>query len=796
MLKNYLITAWRNLLRYKAFSIINILGLSIGIACCILVGLFTLDELSYDEQNKDADRIYRIVKDFVNDNGSKTPDATSPPALATAIKNNIPEAEYVTRLFPRGWGNNFYVRHGEKKFIEENLCHADSSIFDVFTIPFVKGNPKTALNDPNAIVLTESTAKKYFGSENPIGKTLDVDNWPVKVVTGVIKDIPDNAHFKIDILASLKSLDQGKRLSQTWGWYSFYTYVKLKPGADITLFDKKVRTLVKKYQPQDKNFFYSQSLSSIHLNSNLQSELRPNSNKSYLYIFGTIALFILLIACINYINLTTARSSLRAKEIGVRKISGALKQALMSQFLAESVVIAVIASIAAIVIAQMLLPAINNICEKKLMLGWSGNYLIIIYVFVFAILIGFLAGIYPALYLSSFSPLMTLKGKIPTGFKNANLRKILVVAQFTISITLIAGTIIVMQQIDFIRNAKLGLDKDHVIMINDISYLTPDEKNTLKNELLQLPGIKKVATADGLIGGQNWTRMVRYKNAQNSQLINFLNIDEDYIDALNIKLKYGRKFSREYPSDQDDGIILNETAIKELGVPAPFIGQQIVWGENKQTGEVTYSKVIGIVKDFHFASMRNEIQPFAFVTKKSREWILAVKLNGANIQETLAEIKKAWEKNVKSRPFQYTFLDDTYATLYVSDMHFKAIFFYLTFVSIFIACLGLFGFPMFITDQRIREIGIRKVLGASVSEIVRLLSKDLLELVIIASLIAFPLAWWAMNAWLQNFAYRINIGWWVFFLAGILAIAIALATLSFQAIKAAMANPAKSLRTE
>jgi putative ABC transport system permease protein len=792
MFKNYLKTAWRNFLKYKFFSVINITGLALGLACCILAGLFIIDELSYDRQNKDATRIYRVVKDFINDDGGKTPDATTPPAIATAIQKEIPEVEHVTRLFPRGWGNNFYVRSGEKKFMEENLYHADSSVFEVFTIPFVKGDPKTALDDPNAIVLTESAATKYFGREDPIGKTLDVDDWPPKVVTAVIKDIPRNAHFKIDMIASLKSLDAGGRLNQAWGWYSFYTYMKLKPGSGIASVDKKIRAIVKKNQPADRNYFYSQALTSIHLSSHLGSELMPNSDKSYLYIFGTIVLFIILIACINYVNLTTSRSSLRAKEIGVRKISGAARSALAWQFLGESVMFSLVASIVSVAIAQFLLPAVNTITGKHLALNPGGNYFIVVIVFVFALLTGVLAGIYPALYLSSFNPVNALQGGRFPGLKNFNFRKILVVAQFTISITLITGAAVVIQQVSFIQHAKLGLDKDHVITINDVLYLDADKRAALKNELLQIPGVTKVAASDAVLGSQNWTRMVKSRGSQNNHLINFLTVDEDFTDALGIKIKEGRNF---YPSDQEDAIILNEKSIKELGVPPPFIGQQILWRENKETGQPVYAKVIGIAADFHFASMRNEIQPFAFVSKKTREWFFNVKIAGANMSGTLESIRKVWDKNVKSRPFQYTFLDETYAKLYESEMHFKTIFFYMTIISIFISCLGLFGFSLFATEQRAKEIGIRKVLGASIVEILRLISLDFIKLVLIASVISFPLSWWTMHVWLRDFAYRIDISWWVFLLSGILSLIIAIATISFQAIKAAIANPVKSLGT-
>jgi len=796
MLKSYFKIAFRNLLRYKGFSFINIAGLAIGMACCILVALFIIDEVSYDRYNQDSERIFRVVKDFVNDDGSKLPDATTPPAIGAAIQKDIPEIEHVARLMP-GWGNKFYIRNGEKRFIEENLYKADSSVFDVFTFKFIKGDPKTALQPPNAIVLTESAAKKYFGTENPIGKTLEIDDWDRQVVTAVIKDIPENSHFKFDLLAPLRFRGRDGNLiniNTNWGWYNYYTYMKLKPNTSIELVDKKIRDVFKKNQPQNKNHFYSQALTSIHLNSNLKWELRPNSDRIYVYIFMVVALFILIIACINYINLTTARSSLRAKEIGIRKVSGAVKSSLIGQFLAESVVVSLLSAILAISLAELFLPAINLITQKHLQLLGAPNAPLLAGVLIFSMIIGLTAGLYPAFYLSSFEPVKVLKGVALGINARFSLRKALVVVQFTISIALIIGTLVVAQQIHFIQNAKLGLNKDHVIMINDIGYLDRSDRQAIKNRILQVPGVKSAAATDGIVGGQNWTTSLRWKGSKNSLLVNFLNIDNDYLQTLNLEIKEGRGFSKEFPSDTADAIILNETAVKQLGVPEPAVGQQIVWDESADT--IIYAKVVGIVKDFHFTSLKNEIKPFAFVTDNNRQWYLTVKLEGANMQNTIQQIQSAWEKQVKSRPFQYFFLDETYAQLYKAEQNFKTIFFYITAVAIFIACLGLFGLSAFTIAQRQKEIGIRKVLGASVTGIVRMLSGDFIKLIFIAALIALPISWWVMHQWLLDFVYRVNIGWWIFVTAISLALVIALATISFQAIKAAIANPVKALRTE
>jgi putative ABC transport system permease protein len=737
-----------------------------------------------------------VVKDFVNDDGSKLPDATTPPAIGAAIQTDSPEIEHVARLMP-GWGNKFFVRNGEKKFIEENIYKADSSIFDVFTFKFLKGDPKTALQPPNAIVLTESAANKYFGKENPIGKTLEVDDWDPQIVTAIIKDVPENSHFKFDLLAPLRFRGRDGNpinINTIWGWYNYYTYIKLKPNANIQQVDKKIREVFKKNQPENNNYFYSQALTSIHLNSNLKWELRANSDRIYVYIFGVVALFILIIGCINYINLTTARSSLRAKEIGIRKVSGAVKTSLVGQFLAESVLVAMLSGILSLCIAELLLPGINLVTQKHLVLLGHPNILLLATVLIFSMVIGLAAGLYPAFYLSSFQPVKVLKGTALGINARFSLRKVLVVIQFTISIALIIGTLVVAQQIKFIQNAKLGLNKDHIIMINDIGYLNRSERQSIKNNILQVAGVKSAAATDGIVGGQNWTNSLRRKGSTNSQLVNFLNIDNDYLKTLDIELKEGRSFSKEFPSDTADAIILNETAVKQLGVPEPVLGQQIVWDESDDT--VIYAKVVGVVKDFHFTSLKNEIKPFAFVTDNNRQWYLTVKLNGADMQKTIQQIQSVWEKQVKSRPFQYFFLDETYGKLYKAEQNFKTIFFYITAVAIFIACLGLFGLSAFTIAQRTKEIGIRKVLGASVSGIVRMLSGDFIKLVFIAAIIALPIAWWVMHQWLLDFVYRVNIGWWVFVTAIALSLLIALATISFQAIKAAISNPVKSLRTE
>ncbi len=802
MIKNYLKIAWRNLLRYKGFSFINIFGLAAGMACSLLIFLFVKDEKSYDCFNKDSENIYRVVKDFVNDDGSRLPDATTPPALAPALQREIPDVVHVTRLYP-GWGANFLITYGDKKITEEKLYRVDSSFFDVFSFPFLKGNAKNAFKEVNSIVLTESAAKRYFGNDDPMGKTLQAGQLGDLAVTGVLKDIPENSHFHFDFLISIRKFSGN--VDGSWGWYNYYTYVKLKPNTNITAFTKKVQDIYKSNNTNPTNIFYVQPLNDIHLTSSLKWELEPNSDKLYVYVFTIIAIFIILIAGINYVNLSTAKASVRAKEVGVRKVSGAFRSTLMNQFLVESVMTCLIASFLAIIIAQLLLPAVNTLTQKHLSV--LGSQAALAYLILAALLLGIVAGFFPALYLSSFKPIVVLKGLKLNERRTLGLRKALVVLQFTISIVLIIGALIISQQMHFIQSAKLGLDKEQVLIVKNAGYLSRSDRNAFQNTVLQNPGVKEIATSDGVVGGQNWTTGMRLKGSQNSQLVNFLSVGNTFLDALSIEIKEGRNFSEKFPADtlnngipggpldQNIGsVILNETAVKDLGIPSPAVGKQVLWSSDADT--MYYVTIVGVAKDFHFTSFKNQIKPFAFVRVQRRADNFTIKLSTDDVRGSLALLENTWKKFSSERPFQYYFLDETYANLYQSEIRFQKVFISLVILGILIACLGLLGLATFAAQQRVKEIGIRKVLGASVAGITGLLTKDFLKLVIIALILSIPVAWYAMNKWLQDFVYRINIQWWVFVVAAVIAILIAFITISFQAIKAAIANPVKSLRTE
>jgi putative ABC transport system permease protein len=802
MLRNYLKIALRSLRKHRVISFINIIGLAVGITCGLLIFLFVREETSYDRFNLHADRTFRIVKDFVNDDGSRLPDATTPPALAPAMLHEIPEVEQATRVFP-GWGGKYLIRYGEKSFTEDLVFRVDSNFFDVFTFPFVEGDAKTAFRQLNSIVITRSMARKYFGTDDPLNKVLRTDAGNLKV-TGVVGDIPDAAHFHFDFLISTAKF--GGNIDNQWNWYNFYTYVRLKPHTTIGPVVAKVQALYHKNDKEGKNIFYAQPLTDIHLRSDLKWEIEPNGNVLYIYVFAIIGLFVIAIACVNYINLSTAKASLRAKEIGVRKVTGALRGALIRQFLTESVLTVLLSFVLALALARLLLPTINLLIQKDLSLGvltdplWLGAILAAI------LLIGLLSGIYPALYLSGIKPVLVLKGQGYTGRPAFDLRKALVIFQFTISVALIAGTVVIVQQIRYAQSAKLGLTKDQVMVIDDAGSLSRADREAMLGELVKINGVTKAASANGVVGGQNWTTNMNAKGSENSQLINFLGISYDYLDVLGIHIKEGRNFSAAFPSDTTSNglagqtsrlsgsVILNETAVRDLGIHEPVVGQLVQRGKDHDT--VYYFKIIGVTDDFHYASFKSAIKPFAFILNNDWQDNFTVKVAPAGLDHTIAQIGGEWKRFAPDRPFHYSFLDEAFSKHYQSDERFNQVVLYLTILAIGIGCMGLFGLTAFMIERRTREIGVRKVVGATATSIVVLLSRDFIRLVLLAVLIATPIAWFALDKWLGNFAYRISIQWWVFVLAGGAAVLIALLTVSFQAVGAALANPVKSLRSE
>jgi putative ABC transport system permease protein len=793
MIKNYLKIAFRNLWRHKIFSFINIMGLAVGMTACFLIFLYVSFELSYDSFHTKADRIYRVVADI------KTPteviNADRPAwAVPPNVKDEFPEVESFVRVM----NDEVLVKKGDIKFQEENAAWADSSIFNVFDFKLLKGNPQTALKEQFSIVFSETAAKKYFGKEDPIGQTLVItgDAFPA-TVTGIMKDIPENSKVKADMLLSMTTITQkfNQGLDSQWGSYGARAYLLLKNGTNAKTLEKKFPAFLEKRngtnmkQSQMYPTLFLEPLKDIYLRSTRDGHKKGNINN--VYIFSIVAIFILLIACINFINLTTARSAERAKEVGIRKVVGAAKPQLIRQFTGESIIICLIAFLLTLFFSWLLLPVFNQLAGKTISHSIFENISYLIILFLAAIGIGFLAGVYPALVLSSFKPVIVLKGKFATGNRGILLRKVLVVSQFTISIGLIIATIIVYDQMSYMRNQDLGFRKDQVLVMDTYG---DKGKDAFRQALTTMPNIKSVATSSSVPGSGNPGAYSEIENTKGDLQIANLDlyfVDFDYINQFKIKMVAGRGFSREFATDTTQAMVLNEAAIKMFGYSSP---QQAIGKRFKQWGRE--GKIIGVMKDFHFRSLQQPIKPLSMRIEPGGCNLVSINVSAANLPATIAAVENKWKALIPNRPFSYFFLDEYFDKQYRAEERFGKLFLNFAILAIFISCLGLLGLASYSTIQRTKEIGIRKVLGASVSNIVNLLSKDFLKLVAISSLIAFPVAWFAMNKWLQDFAYRIGVSWWVFLMAGILATLIALFTISFQAIKAAIANPVKSLRTE
>jgi putative ABC transport system permease protein len=802
MFRNYIKIAFRTLWKNKKLSFINIFGLAVGMTCSLLIFLFVQDEIAYDRHHEGADRIYRVVKDFINDDGSRIPDATTPGPLAAAMKREIPEVEQITRLHPN-WGGTTVVQYGEKRIPEEKMARVDSTFFDVFTVPFVKGDPATALSDVNSIILSESAARRYFGEDEAIGKTLTLVGQGDVTVTAVMKDMPAQSHFHYDFLLSFRRLPPAAETN--WNNYNYYTYVRLRETADVASLKQKIQRVHDSNVEESYSDFYIQPLVDIHLTSRLKWELEPNGDRMYVYIFTIIGIFVLVIGAINYINLSTAKTSLRAKETGIRKVSGAQRTSLVFQFLLESIIICILASILALTLAYALIPTVNELTQKQLAIG--GNFTVVLYLAAVTIFIGVLAGLFPALYLSSFKPIAVLKGLKMTERGALNLRKALVVVQFTISIALIIGAIIIIQQMDYLQSAKLGFDKEQVVVVKNGGYLSPSHRNVFVNGVKQLSGVVNASGSSTVIGqGFNTTRL-RARGSEQSQQLNFTSVDFDFLDVVGIEMKEGRSFSEKFPADTLNngvfggpleqrlgGIVINEQAVKDFDLGPSAIGKELIWSTDADT--TYYVEVVGVANNFHFTSLRNEIKPFGFLLMPRNKFNFTIKLSGGNLTSTIADVERLWKQSFAEVPFEYHFLDETFAKMYAAENRFQKVFIILMVLGIIIACLGLFALAAFSAEQRIKEIGIRKVLGASVGHVVALLSKDFLKLVVISIALAIPAATYGMSVWLQGFAYRITVEWWVYLLAAGAGLTIAFLTISSQAIKAAMTDPAKSLKAE
>ncbi len=807
MFQNYLKIALRNLWKNKGFSTINILGLAIGIATCLLITLYVLDELSFDKYHEKSDRIYRVNIDL-KFGGGEQKFAVAPDPLAFTMVELYPQVENAVRF--RGYGSSV-IRKGNQNIKEERIISADSTLFDVFTLPMIAGDPHTALTAPYSVVITESIAKKYFNKTDVIGQSLRFDNSQDYKVTGVIEDMPANSHFNFDFFVSLSTSEESRR--GIWLSFNFNTYILLRPGTSKESVEAKFDELFKKYMwPQAQEMMkiseddFKKSgnylrmsltpLPDIHLKSDRVAELGVNSDMQMVYIFIIIAILILVIACVNFMNLSTARSANRAKEVGVRKVLGTQKINLINQFLTESVLMSLIAFVIALIIGMLLLPYFNQLAVKELTLSPSQHPMLIPLLVLFAIIVGLLAGSYPAFYLSAFKPIEVLKGKVSRGFRSSYFRSGLVVFQFFISIGLIVATIVIYRQLNFIQNKKLGFNKEQVISIHD-TYVLKNNVETFKNEVLNQTGVVS-GTISGFLpvpSGRNdnpWFPEGQMTN-ENAVSMQSWAIDHDYIKTLGMEIIKGRDFSKQLPTDSFK-VIINETAARLFGYQDP-IGKTISSYENIQTKKVVTFTIVGLVKNFHYESLRQNVGALCMFLQPSTG-MTSFRINTDNIKPIISNIESLWKKMAPGEAFSYSFLNEDFNNIYRSEQRVGRIFISFAVFAIFIACLGLFGLATYAAEQRTKEIGIRKVLGASVVNVAGMLSKDFLRLVLIAAVFAFPLSWWAMHKWLEDFAFRINIGWWVFVLAGVTALLIALITVSFQAIRAAVSNPVNSLRSE
>jgi putative ABC transport system permease protein len=809
MIKNYLKTAFRSLLKNKGFTIINVLGLTLGIATCLLIVFYVLDELSYDRFNKKADRIYRVNND-IKFGGSENSFATAPGPAAMTLKADFPEIEQAARIISVG---GVRIRKSGQFVQEDRVLYADSTIFSIFTLPMVQGNPATALVAPGSMVIDERTAMKYFSRTDVAGQSLTVDDGTVYKVTGVIKDIPIQSHFRADIFISMP----GRADSRVDAWLgnNYYTYILLKPGAKPAGLQAKFPGFLQQHAGQqlqnaihmdfatlEKSGSYFRfsltPLNNIHLRSTSVGEMLPGGNITYVYIFSAIAAFILILACINFMNLSTARSAGRAREVGVRKVLGSPRKYLVAQFLTESVMVTLAGAILAVLAAWALLPVFNQISGKELAVDRQLISWMIPILLLFVLVIGCLAGSYPAFFLSAFQPVDVLKGgKLSRGFKGGGLRSFLVVFQFSISIFLITGTLVVYNQLKYIQSQDLGFNRDHVLIVQNVRGLG-DQALSFKKEVKKLKDVDD-ATMTGALPAENYmSGSSFFKDRSLSQESAVLSqrwfVDEDYITTLGMKLKSGRNFAADMPTDSS-AILINEAEEKMLGWPDP-LNHTLYAPLNNELTSVGAFHIVGVIKNFNFRSLREQVTPMVLHFADDRT-ALSIRIHaGANIPAVMAQVGNKWKELSPSTEFAYSFMEQDFDALYRSEQRMGKLFISFTSFAILIACLGLFGLAAYAAEQRTKEIGIRKVLGADVSTIVGMLSKDFIKLVMIAILIASPLAWLAMRKWLEGFAYRQQMQWWMFALAGLAAMLIAFITISFQSIKAALSNPIKSLKSE
>jgi putative ABC transport system permease protein len=794
MFKNYLKIALRNIKKHIGYSFINIAGLAVGMTCCLLIFLWVQDELRYDKYHENADRIYRIT--YAEEIGDAYEHyANSPFPAAPAFTAEVPGITAYTRL----WQRTGLIKHGDNNFDERNIFYADKDFFRIFSHTFIEGDPATALENPGSIVLTRDMATKIFGDKEALGETLNLSTDGDLKVTGVVENVPRHSHFHFFYLVSINTI-QGKRTEYLDAWLVItgWSYLLLDENADSELIEDKMASVVEKYTGEDgrkygtKMFYFLQPLTDIHLRSHLDGEIEGNGDIRYVWVFSLIAVFILFIACINFMNLTTARSANRGKEVGLRKVFGAHKKRLILQFLTESTSFTFFALILAVYLISFLLPFFNALTGKEISQVSLLNGGVI---FAFAVLTGITglaAGSYPAFYLSSFQPYETIRKKGHKGSGRPVLRNVLVIVQFSISIALIISTFIILKQLNFMKNRKLGFNKNQVLTMYARGQGITQQAEAFKNELKKNPDILEASYSNGIPGRTEsiLTTFLEGKPDNEAFNFNYIFADYDFLKTFEVELMEGRDFSRDLALDSEGAFLINETAMSKLG-----------WGEKTLGKKIGFSRevirpIVGIVKDFHYRSVKEVIGPLAIYLRPERNSFLSVKMKTENISRTLFFIGKTWKTFEKERTFEYFFVDENFDALYHSEERLSQIITFFTFIAIFVACLGLFGLASYTAEQSTKEIGIRKVLGASVGSIVFKLSQNLIKWVLFANVIAWPVTYLAMRNWLQSFAYRTPLHWGLFVMAAGLALVIALVSVSYQAVKAAQANPVESLKYE
>ncbi len=793
MLKNYLKVAFRVIKRQSSYSFINIAGLTIGMTCSILILMWVRDEVSFDKFHANIDTLYRVVIEEQYSDHTEYCAITAGP-YAEGFKNDFPEVIKATAL---GYRSNLLVKYNELEFYERRFYFAQQDFFEIFSFDLLRGDPETVLADPLSVVLTKTTAEKYFGEKDPVGEIINIDNSLDFLITGIVEDPPGNSSIKFDFIAPFVTLQKeyyGENSTTNWGLCAFQTFIQLAENTSVVDFNNKIYEylLTKMDETNDKLFL--QPLERMHLYSNYDSDNEGRlgiSDIRYVYIFMTLAVFILVIACINFMNLATAKSGSRAKEVGMRKVAGANRANLIKQFLGETILLSLTASLLAVALVEVLLPGFNELSGKNINIGIADNGIVYLYFIFIAFFTGIISGSYPAFYLSGFQPVKIIKGVFRIESNRSGFRRILVVTQFSISIILIISAVILSNQLDFIRSSNLGYSRDNIIYVRFTGDVR-DRYPTIKEEYLKNPYVVNVTASQAIpvdIGNSPGSPDWEGKTPEDDMPIMFNMVDFDYIETFGMEMVEGRSFSKEFTSDaESETFIVNEEAVRLMRMEDPVGKSFGFWGN--------IGTIAGVVKDFNFQSLHNQIKPFCICIYPPYFRFMHIKIDAENVSEAIGSLEDTWKSINPDYPFEYHFLDEDYETMYRSEQRLSKLLNYFTFIGIFISCLGLIGLASYTAERRTKEVGVRKVLGASVFNIIRLLSSEFFVLVLISNVFAWPTAYYFLNLYLENFAYRINIDWSVFIIAGLLTMLTALITVSFQAVKAAVTNPVESLRNE